>query len=682
MNSEITQYKNWMPILICLALAVLTIAAYSSIRDSGFVNFDDNLFASQNAYVQSGLNWNSIGKAFSFELAKQSGWVPLTWLSLMLDTQIFGVNASGYHLTNLLFHMLNTILLFLVLHRMTRTLWPSAFVAALFAIHPLHVESVAWIAERRDVLSAFFMMLTLGAYSYYVEQRNLTRYAFVLLFFILSLMAKPMLVTLPFVLLLLDYWPLGRLSEAGPVQKIQAEVLKPGVFGKPKKKAGKKVNAKEIPEVEKPVEPGIPAGAKYKWSLIYPLLIEKIPLFVVAILLSIVTFAAAQSEGFITEAIPLGARIGNAFISYVAYMGKMIWPVNLAVFYPYPEKVIPWQVFGSILLLIGITLAVLWRAKRSPYLATGWLWYVGTLVPVIGIVQLGAQAMADRYTYVPLIGLFIMVAWGIPELLKKVNYRKEMLWTASVFCLLCLSILTWIQVGHWRSGFTLFDHTLKVTDNNWLAYDGRCAANNEIGNHRQALDDCDRALRIKPRYVTAYNSRGIACSALGNYRQAIEDYGRAIEIRPDYADAYYNRGAAYMGIGDYAKAIENYGRAVKINPGHADAYNNMGIAYAGLGDYGKAIENYDRAVKINPSHADAYNNMGIACFRLGNYQQAIASYGKAIETRTGYKEAYFNRSVVYIKTGHKNMAVNDLVVAAKLGDERARNLLKLNGIRW
>ncbi len=618
-KSGITQNKNLQPVWICLALAVITVTAFWQLKDSGFINLDDDVFVYENAYVQSGLNWNSIGQAFSSELVKQSGWCPLTWLSLMLDTQIFGVNASGYHLTNLLFHVLSTILLFLILRRMTRTLWPSAFVAALFAIHPLHVESVAWIAERRDVLSTFFMMLTLGAYSYYVEQRNFKRYAFVLLFFILGLMAKPMLVTLPFVLLLLDYWPLGRLSESKPDKKVQIEVLKPVSLDKPKKKSKKKGDAKEIPEVKKPLDPEIPADFIYKWSGIYPLLLEKVPLFVLSILLSALTYSAAQSVGFIhSELIPLDARIGNAFISYVAYIGKMIWPANIAIFYPHPEKVILWQVMGALLLLIAVTAAVFWRAKRFPYLATGWFWYAGTLVPVIGIVQLGSQSMADRYTYIPLIGLFIILAWGIPDLLSKVNYRKEFLVAASALCVLCLSVLTWIQVGYWKDSLTLFNHTLKVTDNNWFIYVNRGLAHHSMGNVQQSLEDCSRAIEIKQGFPTAYNCRGIAYKALGNYRQAIEDYNRAIEMKPGFADAYNNRGNAYNGLGDYRKAIDDYDRAIQMKPGFAQAYINRGAAYSRLGNFRQAIENFNKAIEIRPDFAAAYMNRGLIYLNQGD----------------------------------------------------------------
>jgi tetratricopeptide (TPR) repeat protein len=609
LSSEATQHKILIPILICVALAILTVITFWSLKDCGFINLDDNHYVYENAYVQSGLNWNSIGQTFSSELVKTSGnWHPLTWLSLMLDYQVFGLNPQGYHLINLLFHVMNIILLFLIFRRMTKSLWPSAFVAALFAIHPLHVESVAWIAERKDVLSTFFWMLTLGAYSYYVESPGFRRYCFVFLFFALGLMAKPMLVTLPFVLLLLDYWPLQRFQEIKPDHKIQKETL----------------------------ETKTPADPEYKWSLIYPLLWEKVPLFVLAILSSIVTYIAQQSSGAVQsiKVLSLSSRIGNAFVSYIVYIGKMIWPNNLAVFYPYSRLLVPWQVLGTVLLLIAITMAVFWKVKRSPYLATGWLWYSGTLVPVIGIVQVGGQVMAERYTYIPLIGLFIMVAWGVPDLLKKWKYRKAILLTLSVLSILFLSIITWTQVGYWQNNFTLYDHTLKVTDYNW----------------------------------PIYNFRGFAYSTIGNYRQAIEDYGRAIEIKPDYAEAYINRGVAYSTIGNYRQAIEDYGRAIEIKPDYAEAYINRGNTYNGLGNYRQAIEDLNRAITIKPDFAEAYINRGNTYNGLGNYRQAIEDYGRAIEIKPGYYAEYINRALVYLNQGDNISGCRNAQKACELGN--------------
>ena len=678
LSSEATQYKILIPVLICLALAMLTVVTFWSLKDCGFINVDDHMYVFKNAYVQSSLSANNIGKVFSFELAERSAnWHPLTWLSLMLDYQIFGLNPSGYHLMNLLFHVLNTILLFLVLHRMTKTLWPSAFLACLFAIHPLHVESVAWIAERKDVLSTFFWLLTLGAYSYYVEHPGFRRYSLVLLFFILGLMSKPMLVTLPFVLLLLDYWPLRRFTEIKPNQKVQTKILKSIVSAQSKKKNKMKNTSvgKEKPEVKKP------ADIEYKWSLLYRLLWEKCPLFALAILSSIVTYIAQQKGGAVAsfEMIPLAIRIGNALVSYVTYIGKMIWPSNLAFYYP--GLLVPyWQVLGSLFILIAITLVVIWRAQRSPYLATGWLWYLGTLVPVIGIVQVGSQAMADRYTYIPMIGLFIMIAWGVPDLLKKWNYRKAILFTSSALSILCLSIITWTQVGYWQNSITLFDHTLKVTDHNYLAYNYRGSAYDSLGNYKQAIEDLNRAIEIKPRLAEAYNNRGIAYNGLGNYKQAIEDLNRAIEIKPGYAIAYNNRGNAYKSLGNYKQAIENFDRVIEINPGLAEAYNNRGNSYDSLGNYKQAIEDLNKAIEINPRLAIAYYNRGNSYNGLGNYRQAIEDYGRAIEINPRLAMAYLNRGVTYSRLGNEKLTFENLKTAAKLGNESAKNLLKRKGI--
>ena len=678
LSSEATENKNAIPVLICLALAILTVITFWSLKDCGFISFDDNFYVYDNAYVQSGLNANSIKQAFSSELVEKSGlWHPVTWMSLMLDYQIFGLNPFGFHMVNLLLHVMSTILLFLVFHRMTKSLWPSAFVAALFAIHPLHVESVAWIAERKDVLSTFFWMLTLGAYSHYVEHPGFRRYFLILLFFVLGMMAKPMLITLPFVLLLLDYWPLQRFQEIKPDHKVQPEASNLLTSDKQKKKSKKKHDVQEILEVKKPAEP------EYKWSLIYPLLWEKVPLFILTILFSIITYITEQSAGAVhSEAIPLVVRIGNAFVSYITYIGKMIWPSSLAVFYPYPRLLVPWQVLGSVFLLIVITLVVIWRAKRSPYLATGWLWYIGMLVPVIGIVQAGAQAMADRYTYIPLIGLFIIVAWGVPDLLKKWNHRKEIILAVSALSILSLSIITWTQIEYWQNSITLFDHALKITDYNWLAYNNRGFAYNVLGDYKQAIEDLNRAIEIKPSYADAYNNRGIAYKGLGNYKQAIEDLNRAIEIKPSYAQAYYNRGNAYSGLGNYRQAIEDYSRVIEIKPSYADAYNNRGNAYSGLGNYRQAIEDYGRAIEIKPSYAQAYYNRGNAYSGLGNYHQAIEDYSRAIKINPGYAEAYRNRAIAYDRFGNINLAVNDLKTAAKFGDEQAKNFLRSQGISW
>jgi tetratricopeptide (TPR) repeat protein len=695
---EATQQKNLMRVLICLALAILTIVTFWPLKDCGFINLDDPVYVYENASVKSGLNANSLRQAFSPELAEKcSNWHPITWLSLMLDYQVFGLNPSGYHLINLLFHVMNALLLFLILHRMTTKLWPSAFVAALFAIHPLHVESVAWIAERKDVLSTFFWMLAMGAYSYYVKHRGFRRYFFVLLFFILGLMTKPMLVTLPVVLLLLDYWPLQRFRRKKPDREIQTERFKSIVSDKQKQKSKKEQQAKDAIKANKPADP------EYKWSMAYPLLWEKIPLFALAIVSCIVTYIAQQKGGAVAsiQTISLGVRIGNAFISYIAYIGKTVWPSNLAVFYPHTGLLAPWQVWGSILLLIGITLTIIWRAKEIPYLATGWFWYMGTLAPVIGIIQTGSQAMADRYAYIPLTGLFIIAGWGVPDLLGKWNYRKAILIASSALSISCLSIIAWTQAGYWRNSITLFDQTLKVTDHNWLIYNNRGISHNDMGNYRLAMQDFVKAIEIQPNYIESYYNRGLACNSLGNYRQAIEDFDKTIERIPGNPDPYISRGIAYNGLGNYRQAIENFDKAIEIRPGYPGAYSNRANAHIGLGNYAQALEDYneairlkadseiiyydrgtlytmhgqyqlaiedfDKTISLNPNYIKAYNNRGLTYIQMGLLQKGIENFDEAIRLKPDYADAYINRAFVYLNQGDYISGCRDAQKACELG---------------
>ena len=488
-------------LIIYTFLTVVTFLAFWQVNHCDFVSFDDDQYITENSHIQDGLTLDGITWAFTASHA--ANWHPLTWISHMLDIQLFGLHPRGHHVMNLLFHLANTALLFFVLHRMTKALWQSAFVAALFALHPLHVESVAWVAERKDVLSTFFWMLTLCAYSSYAERRSLRRYLLVLACFALGLMAKPMLVTLPFVLLLLDYWPLGRFEPGEPAIRTT-----PGIATLPDKRKGtsgkKKTVLKEAAKTKQ-----VP-DANYRRTVLLALLREKIPLFVLALFSSVVTYLVQQTWGAVqsTEHFPLSSRIGNAFVSYSAYIGRMIWPHNLAVFYPYQKLLPSWQVLGAVLCFIAVTVLAIRAAKRHRSVIVGWLWYVGTLVPVIGLVQVGEQARADRYTYIPLIGLFIMVAWGIPALLGTWRYGKKVLVPLAAAVLFCFFSLTMLQVRYWQSSFTLFGHALNVTDNNHVAYYSRGTAYAALGNYEQALKDYDRAIGIEPNYAPASASRG------------------------------------------------------------------------------------------------------------------------------------------------------------------------------
>ncbi len=665
--------KNQKILLICLFLAAVTFVAFRHVSRCDFILFDDNFYVTENLNVQNGISMEGIRWAFTTGHA--SNWHPITWISHMLDVQFFGMTPGWHHLTNLLFHIANTLLLFLILCRMSGKIWQSASVAMLFAIHPLHVESVAWVAERKDVLSTFFWMLTMGAYSYYAERPGLKRYMPVAAFLALGLMSKPMLVTLPFVLLLMDYWPLRRLEVEVPPPEIPAGPAKPVPAQKRKRKAAKK-RPEKIAVMEKKVP-----ERRFEWALIGPLVLEKIPLFVLAALSCVATYIAQEKSGAISS-IPVGVRIANAFISYIAYILQMIRPSGLAIFYPHPGAWPLWQVMGAGLALAGITAAVILKRRRFPYLASGWLWYLGTLVPVIGIVQVGSQARADRYTYVPLIGLFIIVAWGLPELLKKLNRRREVLLAASAIGFSFLFVTTLGQVEYWRNSLAVFDHALEVTSDNATIYCNRGHVYGRLGKLKEAVEDYDRAIAINPRYVEALDYRGVVHCRLGNMHQAISDFDRAVEINPKYPEAYNDRGIAHDAMGDHAFAIEDYDKAIEINPAYWGAYYNRARACFALGDYTRVIEDCSRSIEINPKFAEAYNMRGIANDSLGNYGRAVDDFGMAVKINPNFAKAYYNLALAYDKMGNRERSVENLKIAARFNNENAKNSLKNLGLSW
>jgi len=426
-------HKN-RSLLIALVLAIATVAAYWQVHNFRFVNFDDAEYVVENPHVNTGLTWENV--VWAFTKYHSCNWHPLTWISHMLDCQIFGMDARWHHCINLALHVGSTILLFLVLTQATGATWRSAFVAGAFALHPLHVESVAWISERKDVLSTLFWMLTMWAYLQYARKPSLRRYVVTVLVFALGLMSKPMLVTMPFVLLLMDYWPLQRLSFAQ---------VTPGTTQPPGRSPWRRLHN--------------PA-----W-----LTLEKVPLVILAGTSSVITLFVQSRTVAPLGAIAFHIRVANACISYTKYIGKMFWPTRLAVLYPHPlDKIQIWPAVVAALLLVGITVLVFITSRRYRYLAVGWFWYLGTLVPVIGLVQVGAQSMADRYTYVPLIGLFIMIAWGLPDLLAKWRCGRGVLTVASPAILLALGILTWFQNAHWRDSLALFAHASAATKDNYM----------------------------------------------------------------------------------------------------------------------------------------------------------------------------------------------------------------------
>jgi tetratricopeptide (TPR) repeat protein len=592
MDKELHRHRI---LLLCLVLTIAILAVFWRVQDHEFVNFDDGTYVCNNSQVRNGLTWH--GVAWAFTTIHANFWHPLTWLSHMLDCELFGLNPAGHHLTNLLLHIANTLLLFLVFHRMTNAVWRSAFVAALFALHPLHVESVAWASERKDVLSTLFWMLTIWAYVLYVECPDFKRYLSVLLCFVLGLMAKPMLVTLPFVLLLLDYWPLGRLP------------FKPAADA----------DAQQIEDFKHTNYPGKPA---------FHLLLEKVPLLVLAVASSIVAFFAQQHGGAIKSvaSFPVEVRVANALLSYLGYIGKMIWPTNLAAFYPHPGGTVTiWQAALAGLLLLVVCALTIRLAKGRPYLPVGWLWYLGTLVPVIGLVQVGDHSMADRYTYVPLIGLFIVMAWGLPDMLAGWPHQRAALATLTAGLLAALMICSRLQVRYWQDSITLFQHALCVAPDTPPAHTNLGVAFAAQGEVEKAIWHYAEALRIEPNYLEARINLGGALAGQGKFDEAIAQYVEALRIKPDFAGAHYNLGNALVRHGRLAEAIAHYSEAVRITPGDAEAHNNLAIALAAGGRRTEAMAHFRQALRIEPDFRDAAHNLAIAFQEADKHEAAAKS---------------------------------------------------------
>ena len=590
-NNVTDMHKKKHFYIICLLLVVVTLAVYWQVQDNDFVHYDDGVYVTENTHVHKGVTFD--GLTWAFTSSHASNWHPLTWISHMIDCQLYGLNPRGHHITSLLFHVANTLLLLLILVRMTGALWQSSFVAALFALHPLHVESVAWVAERKDVLSTFFMMLTVWAYILYVKKREVRRYLLVVLFFVLGLMSKPMLVTLPFILLMLDFWPLGRLCHIHETRNVVTDQHTDERLG------------------------------------IFRLLWEKVPFFALTVVSSIVTFIVQERGGAMKVLNPysLQTRIINAFVAYIEYIVNMIWPVELAVLYPHPGNSLPlWKGVVAGLALVLITILVIRKAREIPYLAVGWLWYVVTLIPVIGIVQVGSQAMADRYTYITLIGLFVIIAWSANDLLSKWLRRKIWLGTLAAIILPVLIVLTWKQVQYWENNITLYEYTLKHTSNNVIIHNNLGTALYKQDRTEEAVEHYLQALQLKPDHAKAHNNLGLAYGDSGMHEEAIKAYKRTIRIDPDFAKAHYNLGNAYYDLGMHKVAIESYKQTVRIDPDYAKAHNNLGLVYGKSGKLKEAIEAFKQAIRIDPDYTETHYNLGYAYVLSNDRDSALEQY--------------------------------------------------------
>jgi tetratricopeptide (TPR) repeat protein len=549
MFNKINISSSRQKLIIYVVLVFVTLAVFWQVNQFDFINMDDDVYLTGNLNIHSGFTLERFKWAFSTTYAEF--WHPLTWLSLMLDYHLYAFNAGGYHLTNLILHILNTLLLFWLFDRMAGEIWRSAFVAAFFALHPLHVESVAWVAERKDVLSAFFYLLTLSLYVYYVEKPVIRRYLFVLLCFVFALMSKSIVVTLPLIMILLDYWPLSRFH-------LWIESRKNNLL---------------------------------LWQFK-----EKISFFIFSAALAVITLYAHQNASYkqFLGHIPLDYRIASAPVSLMTYLGKIFWPHDLAIFYPMPYPLSSWYVLGASLLIIIISIAVIVTFKSLPYLFVGWLWYIVTLLPVVGVIPFGPCSIADHYTYLPSIGIAIMIAWGIPSLIKREDVRKKILFPAGIIFLSIMAIFTWQQCSYWKNSIKLWSHALKVTKETSSAHNYLALALLEKGKIGEAIDHYTESIRIKSDYfetIFAYTGRGAAYATLNQYQRAIEDFNETIRLKPGYATGYYNLGIIYAGLGQYKKAIEEYNEAIRLKPDFTIAYGNRGVLYLNQGN--KELGCYD-----------------------------------------------------------------------------------------
>ena len=605
----------WPDLWICLLLLAATLAVYSQVRNYDFVNYDDPEYVGENPHVRAGLTADSLAWALtSFDAAN---WFPLTWITHMADCQFFGMESGWHHLTNVWLHALNALLLFAVLKRMTGARWPSALVAFLFALHPLHVESVAWVAERKDVLSAFFWFLTLWCYARYVERPGVGRYLTVLLTFSLGLMAKPMIVTLPFVLLLLDVWPLRRAS----------------------------------------------------WAK--PRLLEKLPLLALAAGASVLTFLAQRSSGAVAPLVgmPLALRLENALVSYLVYIGDMLWPAGLAVLYPLPRRLPFWEVAAAGLALAGISLVVARQWRARPYLTVGWCWYLGTLVPVIGLVQVGTQSHADRYTYVPMIGLTIMLAWGAAELVRRRPRARNAVIAAAVAACTASLAVTWFQIEYWASTETLLGHTLEVTSANFIMHHNLADYYLQHGRNEEARQQDAEALRINPMYMEARLNLALALSLLGRPGDAEVEYRRVLEQQPEGKQmvlAHSGLGAALAAQHRTTEALPELELAVQLRPESAEGHYNLGTALAELGRNGEAASELAIAVRLEPGDAEAHYRLAVALAAQDQRNEAAGEFAVVAQLRPADAVTQYNLAIALARAGRLDEAIAHFSEALRL----------------
>lgn len=598
--------------IIVLALIALTLIAYWGVKDNGFVSYDDETYVVGNAQVRGGL----VNAPWALTATSAANWHPLTWLSHMLDWQLFGANPAGHHVVSLLIHASSVVVLFWMLHLMTGAVWRSALAAALFAVHPINVESVAWIAERKNVLSTLFWLLTICAYVWYARKPGWRRYSVVVVSFVAGLLSKPMLVTLPFALMLLDYWPLGRIDrwQAAPVAA---------------KKQKKRIKTDD--------------ARIFQITSLRNAIIEKVPLLLLCVASSVITLKAQQAGGAVgsTETFPLVVRFQNAIVSYARYLLDMVWPFQLGVFYPHPRAALPaWQLALAAIVLLAVTALSFRFAKRFRYAPVGWLWYLGTLVPVIGIVQVGLQSRADRYAYIPLIGIFTAIAWLSNDWAGGRPLRERNLAVAAALVLIALTIGTRYQASTWRNSATLFERAIAVTSNNYVAH----------------------------------NNLGELLARQGKLDEATTQFQASLDANPDFSQARQNMGMILIKQGKPQEAIAEFTMAVESNPRSVDAYNKLGAALASVGRIDEAVDKFSRALEIDPGYGSARANLGSAYEQLGRTDEAIAAYTIALQSisdTTMSAQTHFKLGQLLTKNGRTDEAIEHLRESLRLKPDYA-----------
>jgi tetratricopeptide (TPR) repeat protein len=605
---------------VAAALALVTGALYARAATFGFVHFDDNRYLTENPVVQAGLTWR--GVAWAFTAVHASNWHPLTWLSHMLDVQLFGMSPGAHHAVNVLLHAANAALLLVVLARMTGAPWRSAVVAALFAVHPLHVESVAWVAERKDVLSTFFGLLALLAYARHAERPGPRRLAVVAALFAASLLAKPMWVTLPFLLLLLDFWPLRRVAGAD---------------------GG---------------EGGLPGRS---WR---ELALEKLPLLALSVASSAVTVVAQHRGGALAGLdLGLGPRLSNAAVSYLEYLGKVLWPSPLSIFYPY-RPIPAWKAAAAVLVLLAATAGALALARRLPWLAVGWCWFVGMLVPVIGLVQVGSQSLADRYTYVPIVGLFVAVVWGAHRLLACAGPAIPALLAAAA--LLALGATTWRQLGHWSTHEALFQHALEVDPENGVAHGALSEGLREQRRFQEALAHAREAVRLEPGSVRHWNNLGVSLRELGQLAEARDALQAAVQVDPRHASSWINLALVEQDLGDPAAAAADYERAAQAAPDSADPWFRLASLLARTGRADDAVMAYQEAVARDPGHFGAWTNLAVLQQGTGRTREAVTAFEAATRAEPRNWVGWRNLGIALFKAGAAGDAAGAFREAVRL----------------